>query len=101
MDKVNGKGPRKSNDNCFLEYKHCVTKLTAEKMLCVVMEEEMRSDHEWEGVLGMHMSNRIYVDMSGDLTDDKYLYKAVTELRKNINIILGCQDSGEHVATIK
>ena len=48
--KVNGDAPKGVSDNCYLEFKHSVKKLTPERMICVVMEEGMRNDSNWDGM---------------------------------------------------
>ena len=100
QEKVNGRAPRGTTDNCYMEFHHCVRKLTQEKMICVIMDKEMLGDQKWDGVLGITMGGRIYVDMSGDLTCSQYLADKVKELRKNMDLILdGRTDMGFLYAT--
>ena len=86
--KVNGEAPSGLQDNCFLEFKHCLSKLTPSNMICVIRDKEMTRDADWVGVFGMNMGGRIYVDMTGDLLDKDYLQRKISELEKVIGPIL-------------
>ena len=92
QDKVNGKGPKGCIDNCYLEFRHIARKLTPERIIPVIMEEDMRDDQKWEEVLGINIGGRIYVDMSGNLRVPKYLSEKMEELKKNIRCILSDED---------
>ena len=97
-EKVNGKGPKRSIDNYYLELYHIVREMTPTKMLGIVMESEMRDDRKWKGVLGINIVGRIYVDMTGDLDDpDCYFSERMVELEKNMRCILGGEQDKEKV----
>ena len=88
QEKANGKGASGVSDNVYLEFNHCVSKLTPDKMICVVMEHGMLNDKKWRGKFGFNLSGRIYVDLTGNLNDPAYLSSKMIELKKAIDTVL-------------
>jgi len=66
MEKVGGDDER---DFCRLEFNYAKGKKTAKKMLCVVMEPELKNPTDWKGAVNMHMGSRLWFDFT---TDDEF-----------------------------
>lgn len=43
------------------------------------MDSSMTSTADWKGALGMQLSNKLYVNMTGNVNDPSYLEKKVGE----------------------
>ena len=65
-------------DNCKKEFEYTDRRLTAKRMISVVMEEygsdaeEYRQPENWEGPVGMSLGGNLYIDMSHDTEGDKF-----------------------------
>lgn len=72
------------NDNCKLEFDYAASKKTKSNMIAVVMESDMCDTRKWTGSVGIHLCNKIYIDMSGDLNDQTYLREKINQLKKEL-----------------
>ena len=67
------------SDNCKREFQYTERRLTAKRMISVVMEEydsgdaaRYRQPQNWEGPVGMSLGGNLYIDMSHDTEGDKF-----------------------------
>lgn len=73
-DKVTGE---KADDNCKLEFDYAASKKTKSNMIAVVMERDMLDTSQWIRSIGIHLCNKIYIDMTGDLNNQNYLSEQI------------------------
>ena len=66
VDKVNGTN---AEDNCQLEFNFAALTKTADQMIAVVLEKEMRDPHVWGSQVSIVLGGRLYVDMV-EITDE-------------------------------
>lgn len=92
-DKVNGENP---NDNCKLEFSYAARRITDTKMVAVVMEESMLCTHSWTGLVGMHLGGKMFIDMTGDIRNKKYLSDKMKDLQKELEA-MGIQPMKEKI----
>lgn len=78
-DKVDGNF---GNDNCKLEFSYATTRHTNNRMVAIVMEPCMTNTKEWKGKVGMHLGNKMYVNMSKDVEHEIYMRKQMQCLQK-------------------
>ena len=81
LEKVNG---NKADDNCKLEFNYAARRKTTTKMVPVVMEESVREQKTWTGMVGIILGGELYIDMSGELENRTYLRKQVKKLQKEL-----------------
>ena len=62
-DKVNSKNKR---DNCCFEFNYAFDKKGEHKLIPVVMEESVRDNRSWDGILQATVGDLLYIDMSSD-----------------------------------
>ena len=62
-DKVNSNNKR---DNCCFEFSYAFDQKGEHKLVPVVMEEPMRNNRTWGGILQATMGDLLYIDMSSD-----------------------------------
>ena len=62
LDKVKKADP---SDNCFKEFQYATMK-RAGFIMPIVMEPQLRNPKDWSGAVALHLSGKIYVDMSAD-----------------------------------
>jgi len=86
VEKVMGEN---AEDNCQLEFHYASMRKTAAKMVPVVMEERMLNARNWDGPVGMVLGPRLYVDMSGDLSNSDYLEQKIDELYAAVRRVVG------------
>ena len=55
----------------------------------------MLDDRRWEGMFGMTISGRIFVDLTDDVLDREYLGKKILELKRNIDLILDARPQSD------
>ena len=84
LEKVAGEDP---SDYCQLEFEYATRNKTKSKMIAVIMEKCMKNPFKWTGSVGMHLGGKVYVDMTGDLTDKVYLNEQMSFLQKEIQSI--------------
>jgi len=82
MEKVIGNNP---SDNCKLEFNHAVRKKTNNRMVCIVMEDRMKDTLTWNGSIGMFLGGKIYIDMTKDINNKKYLKQQFDLLEKELS----------------
>ena len=73
-----------SKDNCKLEFSYAANKLSNSKMVAVVMEERMLCTDKWDGLVGLHLCGKMFVDMTGDVENEAYLRKRMKDLQKEL-----------------
>ena len=79
--KVSGKT---ANDNCELQFRHAKRMKTSDKMIVVIMEPCMTKTEEWKGHVGMHLTGKVYIDMTGNVQNKTYLRKSMENLQKEL-----------------
>ena len=84
IDKVNSK---KASDNCQREFIYAAVKKTCSKMVAVVMERKMCDTSKWTGPVGLHLSGKLYIDMSGDLKNETYLSQQMNRLKEELQFM--------------
>jgi hypothetical protein len=57
----------KDDDNCKKEFRYACKKRGEAMMIPIVMEQRMRDTADWDGRLGMELSDTLYVAMWGDV----------------------------------
>ena len=80
-DKVNGEIP---DDNCRLEFSHAKRIKKNNKMIAVIMEPCMTKAKEWKGHLGLHLGDKMYIDMTGKVENETYLRKQLKKLQNEL-----------------
>ena len=74
----------KDTDNCKAEFDFASTTV---KMLAVVLDKEMKNPNEWKGNIALSLKSKLYVDLTGDLNDEKYLSTQLDMLQKELDAI--------------
>ena len=82
-----------STSDCCHTFECCISKLTADRMVCVIMDESMEDDSIWEGRLQVNMAGRKHFNMYKYLRGSGELLNGVKELRKMLAGIF--QNRGE------
>ena len=59
-----------ATDNCRTEFDFASMKVP---MVAVILDPSMRNPHDWKGNLALTLATKLYIDMSGDINDEKYL----------------------------
>lgn len=77
------------NDNCKFEFKYAVRKVTADKMLAVVMEERCTNPNLWKGLVGMTLGGNLFSDYISDDNFRGAVFKIYNAIVKNVNTLLG------------
>ena len=83
-DKVNGEN---AGYNCKREFSYAAVKKTSSDMVAVVMEREMCETRKWTGPVGLHLSSKIYIDMSEDLKSKTYLSQQMNRLKEELEFM--------------
>ena len=84
IDKVDGDN---AGDNCKNEFNYAAIKKTSSNMVAVLMEREMRDTRKWTGPVGLHLSTKMYIDMSGDLKKKTYLSQQMNLLKEELQFM--------------
>ena len=53
-------------------------------MIPVVMEKSMCSTSKWSGLVSFHLGGEMFVDMSGNLDDKKYVSEQMERLKREL-----------------
>lgn len=80
-DKVTGEN---AGDNCKLEFDYAASKKTKASMIAIVLESEMLNTSQWIRSIGIHLCNKIYIDMTGDLNNQTYLSQQMNLLKEHL-----------------
>ena len=84
------KGTYGNKDNCYLEFGYSCTKHAGNATIIpIVMEKRMGRSDQWEGQLGLHLSNVLHVRMAFDFSNAARLSGGMAELKKAIDRKLG------------
>ena len=83
-DKVNGEN---FHDNSKLEFSYAVKTKTSSKIVAVVMEQGMCDTINWKRSIGMHLSGKLYINMSGELTNEQYLIQQMDLLLNELKFM--------------
>ena len=83
-DKVNGEN---AGYNCKREFSYAAVKKTSSDMVAIVMEREMCETRKWTGPVGLHLSSKIYIDMSEDLKSKTYLSQQMNRLKEELEFM--------------
>ena len=83
-DKVNSKNKR---DNCCFEFNYAFDQKGEHKLIPVVMEESMRNNRSWGGILQATVGDLLYIDMSSD--EEAVFEAACDRLVATIREIMG------------
>ena len=90
-----------STDNCKLEFSYAARKKGIEKIIPVIMEEQVRNSKEWNGELGFTIGGSLYIDM---VSDERFesgcntLYQCILKLIRPLKNGLPNKNSGENCA---
>lgn len=84
IDKVNSEN---AGDNCKREFNYAAIKKTSSNMVAVLMEREMCDTRKWTGSVGLHLSSKMYIDMSGDLKNKTYLSQQMNRLKEELQFM--------------
>lgn len=80
-EKVNGTNDK---DNCKKEFMFASRIQAKSKMIPVVMEKSMCSTSKWSGLVSFHLGGEMFVDMSGNLDDKKYVSEQMERLKREL-----------------
>ena len=83
-DTVNGEN---AGYNCKREFSYAAVKKTSSDMVAIVMEREMCETRKWTGPVGLHLSSKIYIDMSEDLKSKTYLSQQMNRLKEELEFM--------------
>ena len=83
-DKVNSKNKR---DNCCFEFNYSFDTKGEHRLIPVVMEESMRDNRSWRGILQATVGDMLYIDMSSD--EDAVFEAACDRLAATIREAVG------------
>ena len=70
-------------DYCRLEFNYASNK--GIPMIAIVLESSMKDTGNWKGNVGLSLSTKMYVNMTGDIYDQMYLTKQLGLLRKMLD----------------
>ena len=84
IDKVDGDN---AGDNCKNEFNYAAIKKTSSNMVAVLMEREICDTRKWTGPVGLHLSTKMYIDMSGDLKKKTYLSQQMNLLKEELQFM--------------
>ena len=56
IDKVAGRGSKRDNDSCRLEFNYAASRKGGSNLIPIVMEDI----NDWNGPVGMHLGGRLY-----------------------------------------
>uniref|UniRef100_A0A7M5WX73 TIR domain-containing protein n=1 Tax=Clytia hemisphaerica TaxID=252671 RepID=A0A7M5WX73_9CNID len=68
-------------DNCRAEFNFASMKVP---MVAVLLDPSMKNPHDWKGNLGFTLATQLYIDLSGDINDEKYLTNQLKLLKKDL-----------------
>uniref|UniRef100_A0A7M5XIQ0 TIR domain-containing protein n=1 Tax=Clytia hemisphaerica TaxID=252671 RepID=A0A7M5XIQ0_9CNID len=68
-------------DNCRVEFDFASMKVP---MVAVLLDPSMKNPHDWKGNLGLTLATKLYIDLSGDINDEKYLTNQLKLLEKDL-----------------
>ena len=84
IDKAVGRGYKKDNYNCYLEFNYAASRKGGSKLIAVVMEDSCTDTSEWDGVVGMHLGTHLYYSFTKDSKLDKCVREVAEEMRKRM-----------------
>eukprot|EP00299_Pterocystis_sp_00344_P017426 c8729_g2_i2.p1 GENE.c8729_g2_i2~~c8729_g2_i2.p1 ORF type:complete len:372 (-),score=73.59 c8729_g2_i2:58-1173(-) len=82
MERASGVNP---GDYCYMEFNYAATQKTAQRMIPIVMEEEM-IDRQWMGMLGFVLSNQMHYRFTDDSEMNQLVRKVVARVREFENM---------------
>ena len=84
VNKVAGEGARGFDDNCKFEFDYSRSRLGVKSMIPIVMDPSMRDQSKWKGAVGMTLGTRLYIDASGEITDEiaDKIYMEIKDLER-------------------
>ena len=68
-------------DNCRTEFNFASTRIP---MIPVVLDSSMKNPREWKGNIAMTLAPELYIDLTEDISDGKYLLNQLEGLVKNL-----------------
>jgi len=80
MNKVGGKGTKRANDNCKMEFEYAMRRKGVDNLFVVVMEKACKDQRTWEGTLGAVLGSHMY----HTFVNDGDLDKCVTEVCEKV-----------------
>ena len=86
LTKVAGRGPNGADDNCKAEFEYSCQRKGVAGMVAVVMEPDCLSTSEWHGPVGMKLGGTLYIDLSSEVNDDKFV-AGIAKLASAINAV--------------
>ena len=66
-------------DYCRLEFNYASERVP---MIAVILDSAMRDTRNWKGNVGLSLSPKLYVDMTGDIDDQTYLTRQLGFLQR-------------------
>uniref|UniRef100_A0A7M5V3G2 TIR domain-containing protein n=1 Tax=Clytia hemisphaerica TaxID=252671 RepID=A0A7M5V3G2_9CNID len=68
-------------DNCRAEFDYASTKVPT---VAVLLDPSMENTNDWKGNVGLTLGTKLYIDLSGDINDEKYLTNQLKSLEKDL-----------------
>ena len=84
IDKVSGDN---AGDNRKKEFSYAAIKKTSSNMIAVLKEREMCDTRKSTRSVGLHLSSKMYLGMSGDLKKKTYLSQQMNRLKEELQFI--------------
>ena len=72
-------------DYCRLEFNYASSDNIKVPMIGIVLDTAMKSTSNWKGNVGLSLSSKLYVDMTGNIDDQTYLTKQLGILQQMLN----------------
>ena len=69
-------------DNCRTEFDFASTRVP---MIAVVLDASMKRPRDWKGNVALTLGTKIFIDLTGDISDGVYLANQLKLLEKDLN----------------
>ena len=69
-------------DYCRLEFNYASNRV---KMIAIVLDSAMKDTQKWKGNIGLSLSTKLYVDLTGNIDDQAYLKKQLGLLQRMLD----------------
>mmetsp|Transcript_27273 Transcript_27273/g.41043 ORF Transcript_27273/g.41043 Transcript_27273/m.41043 type:complete len:374 (-) Transcript_27273:139-1260(-) len=87
VNKVAGRGERRDNDNCLLEFKYAARKKGPSNLIVVVMEDSCSNPSEWDGPVGFYLGDHLYYSFQDDLDLERCANDVAIEMKRRMGRI--------------
>ena len=72
------------SDNCRLEFNYASSTVP---LIAVVVDKSMKNTQNWKGNIGLSLKSKLYVDLSGNIENKKYLEQQLKLLGKELKAL--------------